>query len=215
MPTRNSTPASTSSSSPKCAARSSTGTPPRAPSPRTCSNSTSRRSSYRDAIRLTRHRQRGISRNASRARNTGTFGPRNKQSKPRRRGCWSSWIEAAFAARLQRPDLHLAPLDGAAGRILGAVAELQGKRPLGVLAVPNVDGLDSVQHDGQLRALGRNLVGVPLATGLRHGRDLRDIDDRAGTVGRLGALVVDVHFIARDGADLGTIAAAQENRSEE
>src|SRR5215813_3949098 len=69
---------------------------------------------------------------------------------------------------LQRFDLHLAPLDDAAGRVLGAVPELQGEGALRVLTVLNVDGLDTVQHDGKLRALGRDLVGVPLAAGLGH-----------------------------------------------
>src|SRR5436853_1781487 len=204
-------PKSTKSWSQTCAARFSTATRLRARNRRTCSNSTSRRSSYRDAMRLTRPRQRGISKNACRARNTGTFCPMDKRSRPHQRGCWSSWIGPAPAARLQRPDLHLAPLDGAAGGILGAVAELQGKRSLGVLAVPDVDGLDSVQHDGQLRALGGDLVGVPLAAGFRHGRDLGHVDDRSGAILRLRTLVVDVHFIAGDRTDLGAIGAAQEN----
>src|SRR2546429_5002010 len=47
-------------------------------------------------------------------------------------------------------------------------------------SVPSVDGLDSVQHDCQLRALGGDLVGVPLAAGFRHGRDLGHVDDRSG-----------------------------------
>src|SRR5438477_403556 len=211
MPTRSWTSAPTKSSSRTCAAGSSTATPLPAPSPRTCSNSRSPRSSSRDAMRLTPPRQRGISRNACRARSTGMFYPRDKRCKPPRRGCWSSWIGPAPAARLQRPDLHLAPLDGATGGVLGAVAELQGKRSLRVLAVPNVDGLDSVQHDGQLRALGGDLVGVPLAAGFRHGRDLGHVDDRSGAILRLRTLVVDVHFIAGDRIDLGAIGAAQEN----
>src|SRR6266705_2568765 len=202
---------STKSSSPTCAARSSTAILRRVRSPRTCCARRSRRSSSRDAMRRTRPRRRGISKNACRARNTGTFFPRNKQSKPLQRGCWSSSIEPAIGAGLQRPDLHLAPLDGATGGILGAVAELQGKRSLRVLAVPNVDGLDSVQHNSQLRALGGDLVGVPLAAGFRHGRDLGHIDDRSGAIFRLRTLVVDVHFIAGDRTDLGAIGAAQEN----
>src|SRR5438552_13332051 len=211
MPTRSWTSAPTKSSSRTCAAGSSTATPLPAPSPRTCSNSRSPRSSSRDAMRLTPPRQRGISRNACRARSTGMFYPRDKRSKPPRRGCWSSWIGPAPAARLQRPDLHLAPLDGAARGVLGTVAELQGKRSLRVLAVPDVNGLDPVQHDGQLRAFGGDLVGVPFATGLRHGPHLGHVDDRSGAVLRLRTLVVDVHLIAGDGTDLGMIAAAQEN----
>jgi len=41
-------------------------------------------------------------------------------------------------------DLHLAPLDDAAGASLG-VAELEGDRSLGNFAVFNVDGLDTVR----------------------------------------------------------------------
>src|SRR5262245_40595153 len=45
---------------------------------------------------------------------------------------------------LERLDLHLAPLDGAAGRVVGAVAELEGERPLRELGVLDVSGLDAV-----------------------------------------------------------------------
>src|SRR6266699_3255791 len=211
MPTRSWTPANTRSSSPTCAARYSTATPLRAPSRRTCCVARSRRSSFRDAMPRTRPRRRDTSKSAFPKRSTGTFFPKRRRSRPLRRGCWSSSIEPAIGAGLQRPDLHLAPLDGATGGILGAVAELQGKRSLRVLAVPNIDGLDSVQHNSQLRALGGDLVGVPLAAGFRHGRDLGHVDDRSGAILRLRTLVVDVHFIAGDRTDLGAIGAAQEN----
>src|SRR2546429_759593 len=58
-------------------------------------------------------------------------------------------------------DLHLAPLDDAAGSVLGTITKLEGERSLRVLAVLNVDGLDSVQHDSELRALGRDLTWGP------------------------------------------------------
>src|SRR5436309_1587967 len=202
---------STNSSSRTCAARSSTAIPRRVRSPRTCCTQRSRRSSSLDAMRRTRPRRRGTSKSACPRRSTGTFFPKRRRSRPLRRGCWSSSIEPAIGAGLQRPDLHLAPLDGATGSILGAVAELQGKRSLRVLAVPNIDGLDSVQHNSQLRALGGDLVGVPLAAGFRHGRDLGHVDDRSGAIFRLRTLVVDVHFISGDRTYLGAIGAAQEN----
>src|SRR5206468_7998442 len=80
----------------------------------------------------------------------------------------SSPSTTAKPDRLQRLDLHFAPLDDATGSVLGTIAELEGERSLRVLAVLNVGGLDSVQHDGELRTLGRDLVGVPFAAGLGH-----------------------------------------------
>src|SRR5437016_7163630 len=112
---------------------------------------------------------------------------------------------------LQRLDLHLAPLDDAAGRVLGAVPELEGEGALRVLTVLNVHGLDSVQHDGEVGALGRDLVGVPLAAGLGHRRDLGHVDDGSGAVGGLGALVEDVHLVGAGGGDLLGIGAAEED----
>src|SRR5439155_22286031 len=58
--------------------------------------------------------------------------------------------------RLQGPDLDLAPFDGAAGRVLRTVAELQGEGAARELAVADVHRLLAVQLDDQLRAPGRN-----------------------------------------------------------
>src|SRR5258708_8399672 len=130
----------------------------------------------------TRPRRRGISKNACRVPSTGTFYPTARRRKPLPPGCWSSWIKRAIDRGLQRPDLHLAPLDAATGGILAAVAELQGKPSLAVLPVPNVDCLDSVQHDTDLRALGADLLGVPLAAGSRHRRDLCHDDEPSSSL---------------------------------
>ena len=59
---------------------------------------------------------------------------------------------------LQRPDLHFPPLDGTSG-------VLKRKRPFGELAVPDVDGDDPVENDGQFRSAGLDLQGVLLAAG--------------------------------------------------
>src|SRR6266853_5769553 len=112
---------------------------------------------------------------------------------------------------LQRLDLHLAPLDGAAGRVVGPVAELKRERSLRVLAVLNAGGLDAVQHHGELRALGRDLVRVPFAAGLGHRRDLGHVDDSAGAVGRVGTLLVDVHLVGVGRGDRVGIRAADED----
>src|SRR5262249_59051955 len=52
---------------------------------------------------------------------------------------------------------------------------------------------------------------VPLAGGLRHRRHLGDVDDRAGAVARVGALVEDVDLVAGLRADLFRIGAADED----
>src|SRR5215510_9267176 len=112
---------------------------------------------------------------------------------------------------LERPDLHLAPLDRAARSVVGNVAELKSERPLRESAVLDVDRLDPVQHHDQLAALGGDLVGVPPSAGLGHRRYLGEIDDRPRAVGRIGPLVVDIHFIRALRADLGWFGRADED----
>src|SRR6266480_371362 len=90
-------------------------------------------------------------------------------------------------------------------------AVLKRDRAAGKLVVPDIDGAGSIERDDELRAFGRDLVDVPLAARLRHGRDLRHIDDRAGAVRRLGTLVVDVHLVAVCRGDFLRIGAAQED----
>src|SRR5499426_4595358 len=112
---------------------------------------------------------------------------------------------------LERLDLHLAPLDRAAGSVVRDVAELKSERPLRESAVLDVDRLDPVQHHDQLAALGGDLVGVPPSAGLGHRRYLGEIDDRPRAVGRVGALVVDIHFVGALRSDLGRIGRADED----
>src|SRR3984893_11895853 len=47
-----------------------------------------------------------------------------------------------------------------------------------------------------MRPLGRDLIGIPLAAGLRHRIDLGDVDDRAGAVTLVLALVENVPLVA-------------------
>src|SRR5438552_11021928 len=111
---------------------------------------------------------------------------------------WSTTCSTATASRprtgwrcssaLQRLDLHLAPLDGAARSVVRAVAELQRKRPAGEAALGDVDGALAVQVDHQPRAFGGDDISVPLAAGFGHRCDLGVIDDRAGAVAGLVAL---------------------------
>src|SRR3954447_19197203 len=62
-----------------------------------------------------------------------------------------------------------------------------------------------------MRALRGDLVGVPLAGGLRHRVDFGDIEDRARSVAWIGPFVVDIDLIADLGVDLGRLVAANKN----
>src|SRR5947208_1042369 len=112
---------------------------------------------------------------------------------------------------LQRLDLHLAPFDGAAGSAFVKVAKLEGERSLRELAVLDIYRLGTVEHDGQLRTLGGDLIGVPFAAGLGHGRYLGHIDDGPGAVLRLRALVIDIHLVGALGADVFGIGNANKD----
>src|SRR5688572_12268937 len=48
---------------------------------------------------------------------------------------------------LQRPDLHLAPFDGAAGGSFFTIAELKRDRTFRELAVLDIGGFGAVEHD--------------------------------------------------------------------
>src|SRR5687767_614927 len=105
---------------------------------------------------------------------------------------------------LQRLDRHLAELHH-------ALAVLQRERALLEHAVAHGDGLLTVERHGDMAALGSDLECVPLAPGLRHWVHLGEIDDRAGAVGRVFALIVDVDLVAGLGADALRIGAANED----
>jgi Protein of unknown function (DUF3768) len=57
-------------------------------------------------------------------------------------------------------------------------------RMLGVLGA--VDGLNSIEHDRELRPFGGGVVTVPFVAGLGHRRDLGHIDDGPRAVARVG-----------------------------
>src|SRR4029077_18450398 len=102
-------------------------------------------------------------------------------------------------------------LDWPPGGAFVKVTKLEGERSLRELAVLDIDGLDTVEHDGQLRTFGRDLIGVPFATGLGHRRYFGEIDDGPGAVLRLWALVVDIHLVGALGTDVFRIGNANEN----
>src|SRR3954452_9497124 len=52
-----------------------------------------------------------------------------------------------------------------------------------------------------MRALGRDLISVPLARRLRHRIYLADVDDRAGAIGWIRPLVEDIDLVADFGID--------------
>src|SRR5471030_532378 len=113
----------------------------------------------------------------------------------------------SFIARLslERPDLDLAELHHAR-------AILERDRSGGEQAVVgDVDRLLAVQDDHEVVALRGDLVGVPLAGRLRHRHHGGDIDDRAGAVLGIGALVEDVDLVAQHCVDLRRILAADED----
>src|SRR5262245_4156487 len=83
--------------------------------------------------------------------------------------------------------------------------------PLLEHAVADVDGLLPVEHHDKMPAIGGDLERVPLAGGLGHRVDLGEIDDRAGAVARVGALVEDVDLVAAPGADGGGVLASNED----
>lgn len=132
-------------------------------------------------------------------------------------GHFRSAPAASRPPRLQRLDLDLAEFDhalvaGDALVVLEAEALLQGDAAVGELAVLRVvDGLLAVEHYGEGRSLGRDLVDVPFARRLRHRIDLADIDDGAGAVFRSGTLVPDVDFVGGLGADFLGVGAADED----
>src|ERR1043166_4765440 len=106
---------------------------------------------------------------------------------------------------LQRLDLHRTELHDA-----GAV--LQPDAAARVLAVLDaVDGLLAVERHGELRALGDDLIGVPLVRRLGHRHHFGDVDDRAGAVPRVRPLVENIHLVAVFRRQLRRVGAADED----
>ena len=106
--------------------------------------------------------------------------------------------------RLQRLDGDLAELDHAR-------AVLQRERPFGEQAVVELGGFLAVEDYGDLPSLGGDFVGVPFAARLGHRVHLDEMDDPAGAVGRVLALVENVHLIAGPVGDGRGILAAKED----
>src|SRR5262245_57033775 len=106
--------------------------------------------------------------------------------------------------RLQRLDRDLAEFDR-------ALTVLQSERPLGKKPVVQLGRLLAVEHHGDLPSLGRDFVGVPLPPGLGHRVHLDVMDDPAGAVGRVLALVEDIDLVAGPVTDLGRFLAAEED----
>ena len=79
---------------------------------------------------------------------------------------------------LQRLYRHFAKLDHA-----GAV--LQSEWSFDKQTIVQLDRLLAVQHDRNLPALRGDLIRVPFAAGLRHRIDFGEVNDAAGTVGRV------------------------------
>src|SRR6185503_15842601 len=96
---------------------------------------------------------------------------------------------------LQRPDLHLALFDGAAGGSFFTIAKLKRDRTFRELTVLDIDCLNTIERDRQLRAFGRDLIVVPFAACFGQRRYLGDIGDGSGAVLRVWALVVDIRLV--------------------
>src|SRR5258706_1003490 len=73
------------------------------------------------------------------------------------------------------------------------------------------NGLLPIEGDIEDRAIGFNLHHIPFVGGYGHGIDLGDIYDRTGAILLFRARIEDVHLVARHGAGLGGIGAADED----
>ena len=88
---------------------------------------------------------------------------------------------------------------------------LQRERPFGEQAVVELRGLLAVEDHGDLPSLGGDFEGVPFAARFGHRVHLDEMDDPAGAVGRVRALVENVHLIAGPVGDCRGILAANED----
>ena len=102
---------------------------------------------------------------------------------------------------ITEPGLVLEWLDRNLAEFDYARAVLQREVPLLEHSVPDVDGFLPVEHHDEMPPIGGDLESVPLAGGLGHRVHFGEIDDRAGAVARVGALVEDVDLVAGPSAD--------------
>src|SRR6478752_6671245 len=112
---------------------------------------------------------------------------------------------------ITEPGLVLEWLDRNLAEFDYARAVLQREVPLLEHSVPDVDGFLPVEHHDEMPPIGGDLESVPLAGGLGHRVHFGEIDDRAGAVARVGALVEDVDLVAGPSADGSGVFASDED----
>lgn len=105
---------------------------------------------------------------------------------------------------LVRPDSDLAELDHAG-------AMLQREMAFREEAIVQLSGLLAIEHERDLAPLDRDLVGIPLPTGLGHRIDFGEVHNAAGPVGWILALVEDIGLVAVAVGDRCGILATQED----
>src|SRR5262245_43384935 len=87
------------------------------------------------------------------------------------------------------PDLAVARPDDAA-------RSLQRDRAAPIFRVVDLRSLDAIQRRNDVWTLGRDHDGRPFTAGVVLHQRLGDVDDRPRTARLIGALVVDVQFVA-------------------
>ena len=88
---------------------------------------------------------------------------------------------------------------------------LQRERPFGEQAVVKLCGLFAIEDDGNLPSFGSDFVSIPFTASLGHRIHLDEVDNPPSAVGRVLALVENVHLIAGPVGDVRGILAAQED----
>src|SRR6185503_4523851 len=90
-------------------------------------------------------------------------------------------------------------------------AVLQRKRPGNEHVVCGIDRGLTVELDHETLSVRRNLVPIPLVASVDLHLRLGHVDDRAGSVRRVGALIENIHLVARRRADLAWVGATNED----